>query len=412
MPRAKRSTKRANGEGTISPRLKDGKVVGWRAAAVVGYTSDGTEDRRSVCGKTQADVREKLEAMKSARNGGMLASHSLPTFGEFLDKWLEHLTHRGKAPNTLRDYGYTVSGHLKPLLGKKRLDKLTVLDVEHAVRHAQTTVSASAALRVLTRTRQALAQAVKWQLVPRNVADAVERPKTDKKELVCWESLEAAKYLEHVQLHRLYALFYLALTTGLRSAELRGLRWEDLDFEGGWLSITHNALEDDSGHITISPTTKTSKSARRIRIDAGILKVLKSHQHRQALEREYIEHPREDLERRRERMGIERSYKNTGLVFTTEVGTPISDSNLRRDFNKLCEEAGVRKIRIHDMRHTAASAMIRRNYPPKLVADILGHTDPGFTLRTYAHVWNEQREEFALSAANLYGYAGSRETLN
>ena|GEM_PF-2180122 len=96
-------------------------MVGWRAAAVVGYGSQGEEDRRWVCDKTQADVREKLEALKSARNGGMLASHSLPTFGEFLDQWLEHLTHKGKAPNTLRDYGYTVSGHLKPLLGKSGL---------------------------------------------------------------------------------------------------------------------------------------------------------------------------------------------------------------------------------------------------------------------------------------------------
>jgi len=229
---------------------------------------------------------------------------------------------------------------------------------------------------------------------------------------VCWESLEASKFLEQAQLHRLYALFYIALTTGLRSAELRGLRFCDLDLKAGWLSVAQNALEDDKGKIVLSPTTKTEKSARRIKIDAGIIGVLLEHQKRQLLEREHIESPRLDLEKRRERMGIELSYSSLNLVFPTELGTPISDSNLRRDFNKLCEVAEVPKIRIHDLRHTAASAMIRRGYPPKLVADILGHTDAGFTLRTYAHVWQEQREEFALSAANLYGFSGSSSTLN
>jgi len=403
---------RANGEGTISPRKKDGKTVGWKGAAVVGYKPDGSEDRRWVSGKTQADVRAKLESLKTARNGGMLASHDVPTFGEYLDKWLEHLESKGKAPATLRDYGYTVRGHLKPLLGKKRLDKLTVLDIEKVVRNAQDKTSPSAALRVLTRCRQALSQAVKWQLVPRNVAEAVETPKRSKTPLVCWESLEASKFLEQAQLHRLYALFYIALTTGLRSAELRGLRFCDLDLKAGWLSVAQNALEDDKGKIVLSPTTKTEKSARRIKIDAGIIGVLLEHQKRQLLEREHIESPRLDLEKRRERMGIELSYSSLNLVFPTELGTPISDSNLRRDFNKLCEVAEVPKIRIHDLRHTAASAMIRRGYPPKLVADILGHTDAGFTLRTYAHVWQEQREEFALSAANLYGFSGSSSTLN
>ena len=402
---------RANGEGTISPRKKDGKTVGWKGAAVVGYKPDGSEDRRWVSGKTQADVRAKLESLKTARNGGMLAGSGAMTFTEYLDAWLEHLKGKGKAQSTLSDYGYTAL-HLKPILGKKRLDKLSVLDIEKAVRATGESISLSAAKRVLTRTRQALGQAVRWQLIPRNVADAVEMPRVPKRALSCWESLEAAKFLEHAQAHRLYALFYLALTTGLRSSELRGLRWSDLELSAGWLSVSHNALEDDKGRMTLSPTTKTDKSARRVRIDAGISNVLLEHQKRQTLEREYIEAPRPDLEKRRERTGVELSYSGLNLVFATELGTLISDSNLRREFIRLCDAVGVPRIRIHDLRHTAASAMIRRGYPPKLVADILGHTDPGFTLRTYAHIWGEQREEFALSAANLYGFSGSSSALN
>jgi integrase len=402
---------RANGEGTISQRRKNGKVVGWKGAAVVGYKPDGSEDRRWVSGKTQADVREKLEGIKTARNGGMLSTSGSMTFGEYLDTWLEHIKSTGKAQNTLDDYTYTVQ-HIKSVLSNKRIDKLTVLDIEKVVKTVGETISSSAARRVLSRTRQTLEQAVRWQLIPRNVAKAVQMPKAPKRSWTSWEALEAAKFLDNARLHRLYALFYLALTTGLRSAELRGLRWQDLDLVGGWLNVTHNALEGKDKRPILSPTTKTDKSARRIRIDAGITHVLLEHQKRQELQQEYIENPRPDLERRRERKGLELVYTEQSLVFCTELGGILGDRNLRRDFTQLAEVAGVPKIRIHDMRHTAASAMIRRGYPAKLVADILGHTDPGFTLRTYAHIWGEQREEFALSAANLYGFDGPATALN
>jgi len=398
--------KRANGEGTLSPRKdKSGKVTGWKGAVTVGYLENGREDRRWASGKTQAEVREKLEALKTARNGGMLAAHGVPTVAAYLDDWLSHLEAQGKARNTLSDYRRVIEKRLKPALGKKPLDKLSVLDLERSVSGVVKAVSGSEGQRTLKVMRQALTQAVRWQLIPRNVGEAVTMPRVVKVEMLYWEASEALRFLEHARESRLYALFYTALTLGLRSGELRGLRWQDVDFTGGWMHIRQKANDLEHGEVVLETTLKTDASKRRIKLEAGVMAVFEAHRERLTVTRAQIETPSSTLERRRTRQGIVRVWAEHDLAFPTENGTPFSASNLRRVFNAVCDAAQVKRIRLHDLRHTAATAMIRRGYPPKLVADILGHTDPAFTLREYAHVWEEQREEYAPSAENLYGHS-------
>jgi len=407
-----KARKKANGDGTLSKRLKDGKLVGWKGAVSVGYKADGKPDRRWVSGKTRDEVRAKMTALETAKRGGMLAQADSPKLSDYLKRWLEHIEADGKAYGTLRDYRRVVEKRLSPRIGRYKLDKLSVLEVQGCISGIQKEVSPSEAARALKLLKAALTQARVWQIVPRNVAEDVKAPKVVKVEMRFWEATEASRFLEHALSHRMYAAFYTALTLGLRSGELRGLRWQDVDFKGGWLHVRQKASDQESGEVVLENTLKTDASKRRIKLEPVILGVLEGHRARQGAARAAIGAPHPALERRRARTGLTRQWQESDLVFPSEVGSPISGSNLRRDFNDLCDAAGVKRIRLHDLRHTAATAMIRRGYPPKLVADILGHTDPAFTLREYAHVWEEQREELAPSAAHLYGYLSETLALN
>ncbi|MFC4456098.1 hypothetical protein [Deinococcus sonorensis] len=177
--------KRANGEGTLSRRKdKSGKTIGWRAGVVVGYKPDGTADRRWVSGKTQAEVQEKLRGLQADLHTGMVADTEGLTVSAFLDRWLEHKERTTPKQNTLRSYRDTARLYLKPTLGQKKLEKLRPLDVEHMLtqlrKDGKSPAMCAYALRVL---KMALRQGVLWQMVPRNVADAIRAPKVERKEM-------------------------------------------------------------------------------------------------------------------------------------------------------------------------------------------------------------------------------------
>jgi integrase len=134
MPRKAKTLKRADGEGTISKRLDaNGKTIGYKGAVSVGYKVDGTEDRRWVSGKTEAAVREKLEAIKNARNTGMVSGDAKLSLSEYLTKWLAFKESDGTKPKTHAEYSRLVKRQIVPVLGKFKLEKLRPLDVQNAL---------------------------------------------------------------------------------------------------------------------------------------------------------------------------------------------------------------------------------------------------------------------------------------
>ena len=169
--------KRANGEGTISKRMRGGKVVGWRTAVTVGYDIQGRQQRHWISGKTQADVQEGLRALQSELHRGTLSNQNGLTVTAYLEQWLEYKAGQGVKDNTLRSYRDSVRLYINPYLGDKKLEKLRPLDVEHMMTKlrqvGKSPALSSYALRIL---KMALKQAVLWQIVARNVADAVRPP--------------------------------------------------------------------------------------------------------------------------------------------------------------------------------------------------------------------------------------------
>ena len=229
-----------------------------------------------------------------------------------------------------------------------------------------------------------LAQAVKWDKLHRNVADAATPPSLKTKKMKVWETKDAAQFLDYAQIDRLYAAWYLALFAGLRRGELLGLRWQDVNLEQAEITVSQT-LVAVKGKLEVNEP-KTESSTRTISISLDTVAVLQEHRKRQDLERE--------------KCGS--AWTESGHVFVTAIGTPIDPGNLARAYKRVLRASGVPEIRLHDLRHTMASLAILRGDSPKVVSERLGHTDVNFTMNTYVKTYGSQRREAALGIADLF----------
>lgn len=211
--------------------------------------------------------------------------------------------------------------------------------------------------------------AVEHGLVPKNVAKAAHPPRIERREYQTWSAEQCRRFLAVAITGSAYGpIWALALATGVRRGELLGVRWRDVDLKRGTLSV-RQAIVSVNGRTTVSPHPKTSSSRRTIPLTPRVVAELQSHRARQ-------------LERR---LRLGDVWSDYDLVFASEVGTPISPRNLIREFVGLVARAGVKRVRIHDLRHTYATIALGTGAPVREVADILGHSSPATTLRIYGH---------------------------
>ena len=295
----------------------------------------------------------------------------------------------GTQDRKVKSYRGIVNAHLRPILGKHQLDKLQPVHVDHLHKTMlEKGVSRRTVQYAHVLLHGALQHAVQRELLPRNVASAVRVPALQRREMRVWMPEEATRFLENTKHHRLYAMFYLALTTSMRRGELLGLLWADVNLENARLRVRSSLVELNNKLVFSEPKTQASK--RTITLAADAVKVLEEHLERQKLEAE--------------RQGS--GWQDHDLVFPSESGTPMNSGNLVRTFKRLARAVGVPDIRVHDLRHTHASLLALKDVPPKVIADRLGHTNVGFTLQTYTHVFEEQRAVAALPLEELLRNAG------
>jgi integrase len=221
------------------------------------------------------------------------------------------------------------------------------------------------------RGRGALRQAVAWELIGRNILDAVRVPKQNKPEIACWTSEEVVRFLAFTQPHRLHALFYTALATGMRRGEIVALRWHDVDLTHGRISIRLNAVAVMGQTLVKEPKSKASR--RTIFIQDEDVAVLRAHREQQVRERNLLGPAWTDHDR----------------VFPSQVGTHLGPRNLSRLFEQLVKKAGVTQAGFHSMRHAHTSLLIKNGVDAGVVSERLGHTDPGFTRWVYQHLFDE-----------------------
>jgi len=377
--------KRGHKEGSIYQR-KDGR---WVAEILLGVDASGKRKVWRKYGKTRKEVADSIaEVLKEVRQG-VLVEPSKQTLGEFLDSWMNDVVQGSVRPSTFQNYTYILR-HVEPLRSIP-LSKLTPQVIQSLYRQMQER-GLGRTIKVLHAIlHKAMDQALKWGMVPRNVLDAVETPKIEKKEFRPLTIEETEKFLDAALEDRLYALYVLAVTCGLRFGELLGLKWEDVDLTERRLTVRNQlqwipgAGPDGKAEPRLIPP-KTAKSRRTIRLPDVAVFALKRHKALQT----------------QERLRAGDLWQDWGLVFTTEIGTPLDKSNVRnRSFYPLLEKARLPRIRFHDLRHTCATLLLTQGVHPKLVQEQLGHSEISMTLDTYSHIIGPMMDEVARTMDGL-----------
>lgn len=334
----------------------------WAGILSLGYGNDGRRHRRVVYGHDKSAVVERLARMRAQALDGMLSDAQRLTVSAFLARWLEDVARPAVSPSTHHLYEGLIRLHIDPKIGGVPLPRLTPVHVQGML-GAMERDRASPRLRqmALGVLHRAIGQALRWGMVPRNVCDAVTRPRVPRQTMQSLASSQVVKLLETAKGDRLGALYVLAVTTGLRQGELLGLKWEDVDFDRAALHVRHT-LHELNGRLWIGEP-KTSRARRQI--DLPVIAIVALRDHRQKM---LIEGP-------------------DGLVFCDTQGGPLRKSNLvRRSFLPLLKRAGLPAIRFHDLRHTAATLLLAQGVHPKIVQERLGHSQISLTLDTYSHV--------------------------
>lgn len=373
--------RRGAGDGSIYQRA-DGS---WCAIIDLGMVN-GKRKRKFIYGSSRKEVAEKLTQLLHQQQQGLNIDPQRITVGAFLDRWLEEVIKPHRRARTYRSYADTIRLHLKPRLGQHQLAKLTAAQVQTMINDlarasgARTTQYARAVLQ------RALNRAVKWELVARNVVLATDPPRSKPRTITPLTEAQAQRLLAAVAGHRLEALYRIALSLGLRRGEVLGLRWADIDVPKKTLRIT-GALQRVQGKLERSEP-KTRAGARALLLPDVLVDMLAEHQRRQAEERS--------------RWGAE--WQEHDLVFPTERGTPMEPSNLHRHFKLALKRAGLPlTTRFHDLRHSCATFLIAQGVHPRVVMEILGHSQISLTMNTYGHVLPETQREATLKVAGMFG---------
>lgn len=374
--------KRGNGEGSIYQR-KDGRWVGQYTM----YTAKGPK-YRYIYGKTRKEVAEKLAKTIVDRDSSLVFDAGKMTLGEYLDRWLSDSVRGTVRVSTYERHEEIVRLHIKPSLGRIGLKKLTPAHVRGLYSEKLDSGLAPATVRKIHSTlHKALSQAVSDGMVPRNGAE-VKAPRPTPEEMHPLSEDEAQAFLEAASESgdRFEALYVLAITTGLRRGELLGLRWDDVDLDRGALRVGR-ALVREGGRHTLGET-KTRRGRRQINLTPRTVNALKAHRKKQ-------------LEGKMRLTGL---YKDRGLIFASEVGTPMNPENLvKRSFKPLLKKVGLPEIRFHDLRHTCATLLLSRSVHPKLVQELLGHATIAMTLDTYSHYLPSMGDQTAGAMGDALG---------
>ncbi|MFH1807652.1 MAG: tyrosine-type recombinase/integrase [Pseudomonadota bacterium] len=354
------SSRRSHGEGSIYQR-SDGR---W-----VATLRDG-QKRVTRYARSQQDARKALQKMHREREHGVLGDNS-QKLRDFLRRWYSHQEQRLR-PRTLESYDDIIRLHLEPTLGHIPLGKLTPQHVQDVLDdRLKRGLSARRVLHIRAVLRTALNQAMRWEIVHRNVALAVEPPRVgvEKRPRALTEA-EARALLKAAQEKPGGSIWLVILALGLRRGEAAGLQWKDVDLTGGEISI-RRSLQRIRGHWEEQPT-KTGRE-RVIALPDFALRALEQRQAEQQLEAAQA-----GADWQGERWGH--------LVWASPDGTPLDSRRLWDSLQVIAAEAGIGALRVHDLRHSAASLMLAAGVPVVEVAAVLGHSQPSTTANIYAHV--------------------------
>jgi len=348
-------SRRGRGEGSIFQRA-DGK---WGCAVSAGYAVDGRRLRKVILGKTKDDVQQQLLKLQLKTPASLAIDASRLTVAQYLEQWLDTDAKTRCRERTLENHQRAVRREIAPRLGRTPLARLSAMQIQLMLSEMEEAGRSAFVRNNLRKTlNRALNRAVRLGYIMQNPCSLVEAARVPHRILKVLSPKDTIAFLDAAKGDRLYALFVLAISSGMRQGELFGLQWSDLNLEAGSLTV-QRALDrrgNESG-------TKTGRG-RPIDLPNRAVDALKQHHQRM----------------------IEEGHRSK-LVFCDTQGGPLRNPNvIRRSFRPILDRAKLPRMRFHDLRHAHASLLLLQGESPKVVQERLGHSRIELTLGTYSHL--------------------------
>lgn len=384
----------ARGQGTIRKKTvkKNGReYTYWEGRYTSGYDpGTGRQIQRSISGRTQQEVAKKLKAATAAIDSGTYTEPSKLTVGQWLNIWVEtYLT--STKPHTRVSYTAKIRNYLVPAFGATRLESLTAPMIQNLYNSllsgsdGKKPLSAKSVHDVHGVLHAALRQAVRLGYIRYNPCESCILPRVVRHEIKPLNEIETKAFLEAVAGDRFETLYIITLFTGLRLGEVMGLLWDNIDFDGGTITVRQQLQrEKQQGGKYVLTTLKNGKT-RILSPAPWVMQMLRTHRTRQ-------------LE---QRLRAGELWTDTGLVFTDEIGQHYAIDTIRKHFKRIAAKIGRPDLRFHDLRHSYAVAALRGGDDVKTVQQHLGHATAAFTLDVYGHVTEEMQKA---SAARMENY--------
>jgi integrase len=301
----------------------------------------------------------------------------------YLRSWLETMRPTVKESAWIR-YEQLLRVHALPGIGRIPLARLTPQQVQHLYGDRLATGRSPTTINHLHGVlHHALEDALRLNLVPRNVTSLTKPPRVEKHEMQVYSPEQVDILLTTAMGHRQEAMFALAVSTGMREGEIIALKWSDVDLAKGSLQVRRGRQRTLKGYVDGNP--KTDSGRRTIRLTRTAIEALRAHRTRQL----------------QERLRLGEAWSEHNLVFPSAVGTPLEGPNLLRTYYRVVAKAGLPRIRFHDLRHTAATLLLLQGVPAKVVSEMLGHANIAITLDLYSHVLPDMQEQAAAAMEDI-----------
>lgn len=375
MARQRKNTRNASGSGSIRQR-KDGT---WEARFSVGRDpGTGKIIRKSVYGKTQAEVRRKMNAAIHEVDTGTYKEPSRMTVADWLYVWVETYTGNLKDRTRAMYRGY-IDTRIKPNIGAVKLSALdapTIQRMYNSLQDGSRPLSPKTIKNIHGVLHKALKQAVEIGYLSVNPAESCKLPRTEKQEINPFTEDQIKAFMQEVHGHPFESLYLTALFTGMRQGELLGLSWRQVDFDAGTILIDQQMQIVDREYKIV--TTKSSKP-RRITPASFVMEQLR----------------RQHIKQAEWKLAAGSVWEDSGLVFTNEIGHHLARETVYSNFKRIAAAIGRSDARFHDLRHTYAVSSLRAGDDLKTLQDNLGHYTASFTLDVYGHVVEEMKKASA-----------------
>lgn len=359
--------------GSIRQKSKDS----WQIQVYTGVGADGKRKRHfeTVRGR-KGDAQRRLTELLSSLDKGVYTPPGKVTVAEHLNQWLDGYVKTNCSQRTLDGYQSIIDNHLIPALGNIQLKQLNPQAIQAYYGKACEKLSSRTVHHQHRVLSQSLKYAVRQGYLGRNPCELADPPSPRKKTMRTLTPAEVEVLLDNAQSNYYYPAIYTALSTGLRQAEILGLRWRDVDTDFT-MSISVNQVLYKRRGICQFKEPKTQHSRRRVSMTPKLACYLREYR----LEQELLY----------QRSGKELLLDD--LVFSSIHGKPIDPCVLGHNFHRIAQKAGIENIRFHDLRHTFASLMLLRGAKPKVISEALGHSSVAFTMDVYSHIIEGMQED-------------------